>query len=63
MNRTDAVWVVGRLTIGTWVRIVARLRVYGAERVPRQGGVVLAFGPGGHLTEERRQRARPADLG
>jgi 1-acyl-sn-glycerol-3-phosphate acyltransferase len=43
MNRTDAVWAVGRLTIGLWVRVVARLRVYGAERVPREGGVVLAF--------------------
>jgi 1-acyl-sn-glycerol-3-phosphate acyltransferase len=43
MNGTDAVWAVGRLIIGTWVRVVARLRVYGAERVPRQGGVVLAF--------------------
>jgi len=43
MSRTDAVWTAGRLTIGLWVRIVARLRVYGAERVPREGGVVLAF--------------------
>ena len=43
MNGTNAVWAVGRLIIGTWVRVVARLRVYGAERVPRQGGVVLAF--------------------
>jgi 1-acyl-sn-glycerol-3-phosphate acyltransferase len=43
MSRTDAVWAAGRLTIGLWVRIVARLRVYGAEREPREGGVVLAF--------------------
>jgi 1-acyl-sn-glycerol-3-phosphate acyltransferase len=43
MNGTDAVWAVGRLIIGTWVRVVARLRVYGAERVPRDGGVVIAF--------------------
>jgi len=43
VNGTNAVWAVGRLIIGTWVRVVARLRVYGAERVPRQGGVVLAF--------------------
>jgi 1-acyl-sn-glycerol-3-phosphate acyltransferase len=43
MSRTDAVWAAGRLTIGLWVRIVARLRVYGVERVPREGGVVLAF--------------------
>ena len=43
MNRTDAVWTVGRVTIGTAVRIFAPLRVYGRERVPREGGVVLAF--------------------
>ena len=42
MNRTDAVWTVGRLTIGTFVRIVAPLRVYGAERVPAHGGLVVA---------------------
>ena len=43
MNGTDAVWAVGRLTIGTLVKVSARLRVYGAVRVPRDGGVVLAF--------------------
>jgi len=42
MNRTDAVWAVGRATIGTAVKIVAPLRVYGAERVPREGGLVVA---------------------
>lgn len=42
MNRTDAIWVVGRRTIGTAVHIVARTRVYGADRVPREGGVVVA---------------------
>jgi 1-acyl-sn-glycerol-3-phosphate acyltransferase len=43
VKRIDAIWAVGRLTIGTAVRIVAPLRNYGAERVPREGGVVLAF--------------------
>ncbi|HEU5010870.1 MAG TPA: lysophospholipid acyltransferase family protein [Gaiellaceae bacterium] len=42
MNRTDAMWVVGRRTIGTAVHLVARTRVYGADRVPREGGVVVA---------------------
>jgi len=42
MNRTDAVWAVGRLTIGTTVRIIAPLRFYGAERMPRSGGLVVA---------------------
>lgn len=43
MNRADAVWSVGRPTIGTGVRILAPLRVYGAERVPPKDGVVLAL--------------------
>ena len=42
MNRTDAVWAVGRLTIGTAVKLVAPLRVYGAERMPPEGGIVVA---------------------
>jgi 1-acyl-sn-glycerol-3-phosphate acyltransferase len=43
MNATDAVWTLGRATMGTAVRIFAPLRVYGRERVPREGGVVLAL--------------------
>jgi 1-acyl-sn-glycerol-3-phosphate acyltransferase len=42
VNSTDAVWAVGRLTIGTAVKLVAPLRVYGADRVPKVGGVVVA---------------------
>jgi 1-acyl-sn-glycerol-3-phosphate acyltransferase len=42
VNRTDAVWAIGRPTIGTAVKLAARMRVYGAERVPREGGVVVA---------------------
>jgi 1-acyl-sn-glycerol-3-phosphate acyltransferase len=42
MNKTDAVWTVGRLTIGTATKLVAPLRVYGADRVPRDGGLVVA---------------------
>ncbi len=42
MNKTDAVWAVGRVTIGTAVKLVAPLRVYGAERVPLEGGLVVA---------------------
>src|SRR5437588_10920591 len=40
---TDLVWALGRPTIGGFTRLVAPLRVYGAERVPRSGGVVLAL--------------------
>jgi len=42
MNKTDAAWVVGRLTIGSATKLVAPLRVYGAERVPLEGGLVVA---------------------
>lgn len=43
MNRVDAVWAVGRYTMAPAVRVWTRLRVYGADRVPRSGGVVLAL--------------------
>jgi 1-acyl-sn-glycerol-3-phosphate acyltransferase len=42
MNRTDFIWALGRPTIGTAVKLVAPLRVYGAERVPLEGGLVVA---------------------
>ena len=42
MNRTDAIWAVGRATIGTATKLVAPHRVYGAERVPLEGGLVVA---------------------
>jgi 1-acyl-sn-glycerol-3-phosphate acyltransferase len=42
VNRTDLVWAVGRPTIGTAVDVVTRLRVYGRERVPLEGGLVVA---------------------
>jgi 1-acyl-sn-glycerol-3-phosphate acyltransferase len=42
VNGTDCAWVLGRLTIGTLVRVFARLRVYGRERVPKTGGCVYA---------------------
>jgi 1-acyl-sn-glycerol-3-phosphate acyltransferase len=42
MNRTDRIWAVGRPTIGAAVELLARLRVYGAERVPLDGGLVVA---------------------
>jgi 1-acyl-sn-glycerol-3-phosphate acyltransferase len=43
VNKTDLAWGIGRLTLGTMTRVAAPLRDYGAERVPPQGGVVLAF--------------------
>lgn len=38
----DRVWAVGRPTIGTLVKVAARLKVYGRERVPLDGGLVIA---------------------
>ena len=43
MNRVDVAWKIGRPTIGGLMRLFTPLRVYGKERVPREGGVVLAF--------------------
>ena len=43
MNRVDAVWQVGRFTIQPLTKLLVPLRNYGVERVPKEGGVVLAF--------------------
>jgi 1-acyl-sn-glycerol-3-phosphate acyltransferase len=43
MNRTDLIWKIGRPTIGNALRLFAPLRVYGAERMPVSGGLVLAL--------------------
>jgi 1-acyl-sn-glycerol-3-phosphate acyltransferase len=42
VNRTDAVWAIGRPTIGTAVTALTRLRIYGRDRVPMEGGLVVA---------------------
>jgi 1-acyl-sn-glycerol-3-phosphate acyltransferase len=42
MRTADVVWGVGRLTMQPVVKAASRLRVYGKERVPREGGVVVA---------------------
>lgn len=43
MKMAEPVWAIGRRTIVPVVRAIAPLRHYGAERVPEEGGVVLAF--------------------
>ena len=43
MNRVEVVWALGRLPIHPFLHLFARLRVYGRERVPQQGGVVAAL--------------------
>ena len=42
MSTTDTIWTVGRMTIGTGTELLTRLRVYGAERMPESGGLVVA---------------------
>jgi 1-acyl-sn-glycerol-3-phosphate acyltransferase len=42
VNRTDAIWALGRPTIGGAVKLLAPMRVYGAERMPMEGGLVVA---------------------
>jgi 1-acyl-sn-glycerol-3-phosphate acyltransferase len=43
MNRTDAVWALGRVTMQPLLHMLVPLRVYGRERVPRTGGLVFAL--------------------
>ena len=42
MKGTDVAWAVGRVTIQPAVKLVAPLQVYGSERVPLTGGLVVA---------------------
>ena len=43
MNRIDALWPFGRYTLGGLAAVAARLRVYGKERIPREGGFIIAL--------------------
>ncbi|HZR96639.1 MAG TPA: lysophospholipid acyltransferase family protein, partial [Gaiellaceae bacterium] len=40
---SDAAWPYGRATLGNLAALSARLRVYGKERIPREGGLVVAL--------------------
>jgi 1-acyl-sn-glycerol-3-phosphate acyltransferase len=40
---SDFFWATGRLYMGLPARLVTRARAYGRERVPREGGVVIAI--------------------
>jgi 1-acyl-sn-glycerol-3-phosphate acyltransferase len=42
MNAVDITWAIGRMTIQPTIKVMARLKVYGEENVPRTGGCVLA---------------------
>ena len=43
MNRVDAAWAIGRPLMGGPTALLTRLHSYGQDRVPRTGGVVIAF--------------------
>jgi 1-acyl-sn-glycerol-3-phosphate acyltransferase len=42
VNAADVTWAIGRPTIGLAARLGSRLKVYGKERVPLDGGIVVA---------------------
>jgi 1-acyl-sn-glycerol-3-phosphate acyltransferase len=42
VTATDLVWAAGRVWIGLPTRFLTRSRVYGVERVPGEGGIVVA---------------------
>jgi 1-acyl-sn-glycerol-3-phosphate acyltransferase len=42
VNAAEVTWAIGWPTIGTAVKLGARLKVYGKDRVPRDGGIVVA---------------------
>ena len=42
MSLPDVTWALGRPTIGGAASLASRLRVYGRDRVPLDGGVVVA---------------------
>ncbi len=43
MNRAELAWKLGRPIVQPLIRAFMPLRVYGKERVPREGGIVMAF--------------------
>ena len=43
MNAHDVAWAIGRPPIGISSALATRLRSYGTERIPRSGGLVMAF--------------------
>ena len=42
MSLPDVTWALGRPTIGGAASLASRLRVYGRDRVPLDGGIVVA---------------------
>jgi len=43
VNRVDVTWPIGRWTLGALAAASARTRVYGRDRIPQHGGLVVAL--------------------
>ena len=43
MNRVDVAWKIGNPVMGGPTALATRLRIYGKDRVPRTGGLVIAY--------------------
>jgi len=43
VNRVDVAWAIGKPVMGGPTALLSRLRVYGKDRVPRSGGIVIAY--------------------
>jgi len=43
VNRVDVAWSIGNPVMGGSAALMTRLRVYGKDRVPRTGGLVVAY--------------------
>src|SRR5438874_12740265 len=43
MNQGQITWLIGRPIVGILVRLLAPLRVYGRDRIPANGPLVLCF--------------------
>jgi 1-acyl-sn-glycerol-3-phosphate acyltransferase len=43
VKTSDVFWAAGRVYMGVPARLVSRARAYGRERVPREGGLVIAI--------------------
>lgn len=43
MSRVDIAWAIGKPIMGAPTALMTRLRIYGRERIPRTGGLVIAY--------------------
>jgi 1-acyl-sn-glycerol-3-phosphate acyltransferase len=43
VNRVDTAWKIGKPVMGGSTALMTRLHVYGRDRVPRSGGLVIAY--------------------